>query len=87
MKKAVVGIIIVAVVLVTVFAPLVEVLYTVQHRHTEPFYEDRQPKERLVIRFETYYERVPYLNFYAPDIRADWNCFVSHGASYVIVEV
>lgn len=64
MKKVVIGIVVVvAIALVVGFVPIMEVPYTVQHQHTEAFYENGQPKERLVIRFETHYERVPIFEY------------------------
>lgn len=58
MKKVVISIVIVVVIVPAVgFVPLLEVPYTVQHQHTEIFYEDGRPKERPVIRFETYHEK------------------------------
>lgn len=53
MKMVISIIVVVAVVLVGAFVPLVEVPLTVEHRHTETVYEDGEPMEKLVIRYET----------------------------------
>lgn len=64
MRKIVIGIIIAAaLILIVRFVPIVEIHHTTEDRHTEIFYEDGQPKERLVINFETQYECITIFDY------------------------
>jgi len=64
MRKVIIGIIIaIALVLFVRFVPIIEISHSIDHRHTEIFYEDGEPKERLIIDCKTQYAYVTVFDY------------------------